>query len=158
MTQRNETLATAFEQVSSRLLTVAEGLSDAAWSVTPAGEARTAGQIAYHMAEVYHNVNGFIQMAVDGQPLPALNMEIIHGVNAEQVARYAGVGRADALELLRRNSAATTALLRSLSNDQLDTSTEFFGRPTTVQELAQNALVGHTGEHLVGIQGVAAAA
>jgi hypothetical protein len=68
------------------------------------------------------------------------------------------VGRADALELLRRNSAATTALLRSLSNDQLDTSTEFFGRPTTVQELAQNALVGHTGEHLVGIQGVAAAA
>ena len=158
MTQRNETLATAFEQVSGRLLTVAEGLSDAAWSVTPVGEARTAGQIAYHMAEVYHNVNGFIQMAVDGQPLPALNMEIIHGVNAEQVARYASVGRADALELLRRNSAATTALLRSLSNDQLDTSTEFFGHPTTVQELAQNALVGHTEEHLAGIQGIAAAA
>ena len=54
MTQRNDALATAFEQVASRLLTVAEGLSDAAWGVAPAGEARTAGQIVYHMAEVYH--------------------------------------------------------------------------------------------------------
>ena len=63
MTQRNDALATAFEQVASRLLTAAEGLSDAAWGVAPAGEARTAGQIAYHTAEVYHNVSGFIQPA-----------------------------------------------------------------------------------------------
>src|SRR3954449_4390564 len=71
MTQRNETLATAFEQVAGRILTVADGLSDAGWGVAPAGEARTAGQIAYHTAEVYHNVSGFIQLAVGGLPLPA---------------------------------------------------------------------------------------
>jgi hypothetical protein len=93
MTQRNETLATMFEQVAGRILTVAESLSDAAWGVAPAGEARTAGQIAYHTAEVYHNVSGFIQLAVDGQPLPALTMESIHGYNAEQAAHYAGAGR-----------------------------------------------------------------
>ncbi len=52
----------------------AEGLIDAAWGVAPAGEARTAGQIAYHMAEVYHNVSGFIQLAVAGQPLPDLTL------------------------------------------------------------------------------------
>jgi hypothetical protein len=157
MTQRNETLATAFERVADRRLTVADGLSDAAWGVAPAGEARTAGQIAYHMAEVYHNVSGFIQMAVGGQPLPALTMEIIHGVNAEQAARYAGVGRAGTLEMLHQNGAAIAAMLRTLSDAQLDTSTEFFGHSTTVEDLARNVLVGHAEEHLASIQGVAAA-
>jgi hypothetical protein len=158
MTQRSETLATAFEQAAGRLLTVADGLSDAAWDLAPAGEARTAGQIAYHMAEVCHNVSGFIQLAVAGQPLPELTMEIIHGANAEQAARYGGVGRAGAVELLRQNSATTAALLRTLSDAQLDTSTEFFGHSMTVESLAQSALVGHAEEHLASIRSAAAAA
>ena len=55
------------------------------------------------------HISGFIQLAVGGQPSPALTMEIIHGFNAEQAARYAGAGRAGALELLRQNGAATAA-------------------------------------------------
>jgi uncharacterized damage-inducible protein DinB len=157
MTQRNETLATAFEQVADRILTVADGLSDAAWSVAPAGEARTVGQIAYHTAEVYHNVSGFIQMALGGQPLPPLTMEIIHGINAEQAARYAGTGRAGALEMLRQNGAATAAMLRTLSDAQLDTGTQFLGHPMTVEGLAQNGLVAHAEEHLASIQAAATA-
>lgn len=158
MAQRNETLAAAFEQVAGRLLAAADSLSDAAWDTIPAGEARTAGQIAYHMAEIYQNVNGFIQLALAGQPLPELNMEIIHGVNAEQAARYPGVGRARALELLRQNGGAMAALLRTLSDAQLDTSTEFFGYRMTVESLAQSTLLGHSEEHLASIQNAAAAA
>jgi hypothetical protein len=157
MTQRNETLATAFEQVAGRILTVAEGLSDAAWGVAPAGEARTAGQIAYHTAEVYHNVSSFIQMALGGQPLPPLTMEIIHNINAEQAARYASAGREGALEMLRQNGAATAAMLRTLSDAQLDTGTEFLGHPMTVEGLAQNGLVAHAEEHLASIQAASAA-
>ena len=156
MRQRTETLATAFEQVAGQIMTVAEGLSDTAWGVAPAGEARTAGQIAYHMAAVYHNISGFIQLAVGGQPLPSLTMEDIHSLNAEQVAHYAGVGRAGTLDLLRQNSAATTALLRSLSDAQLDTGTTFLGYAMTIESLAQNALVGHTEEHLASIRSAAA--
>jgi len=158
MTQRNETLATAFEQVAGHILTVADGLSDAAWGVAPAGEARTAGQIAYHTAEVYHNVSGFIQMAVSGQPLPALTMESIHGFNAEQATRYAGTGRAGALAMLRQNGTATAALLRTLSDTQLDTGAEFLGHLFTVESLAQNGLVGHAEEHLASIRDAAASA
>ncbi len=158
MTQRTETLATAFEQVASRTLTVADGLSDTAWGIAPAGEARTAGQIAYHTAEVYHNVSGFIQLALGGQPLPPLTMEIIHGFNAEQAARYAGAGREGALELLRQNGTATAAMLRTLSDAQLDTGTEFLGNPMTVENLAQNGLVAHAKEHLTSIQSAAASA
>lgn len=158
MTKRSETLAMAFEQVANRFLTATEGLSDVAWGVAPAAEARTAGQIAYHMAEVYHNVSSFIQLAVAGQPLPALTMEDIHGSNAEQAARHAGAGREGALAMLRQNSAATTATLRGLSDDQLDTDTAFLGHPMTVESLAQNALVGHTEEHLASIHDAAASA
>jgi hypothetical protein len=126
--------------------------------VAPTGEARTAAQIAYHMAEVYHNVSGFIQMVVCGQPLPALTMEIIHGVNAEQAARYAGAGRAGGLEMLRQNGAATAAMLRTLHDAQLDTSTAFLGHSMTVEGLAQNGLVAHAEEHLASIQSAATAA
>ncbi|MEO7912895.1 MAG: DinB family protein [Roseiflexaceae bacterium] len=156
MTQRTETLAAAFEQVAGRILTMAEGLSDAAWGVAPAGEARTAGQIAYHTAAEYHTFSGFIQLAVGGQPLPALTMEILHGLNAAQATRYAGAGRAGALELLRQNGAATAAMLRTLSDAQLDTGTAFFGHPMTVESLAHNGLVAHAEEHLASMQGAAA--
>jgi uncharacterized damage-inducible protein DinB len=158
MTQRNEALATAFEQVASRLLTTVEKLSDAAWGVAPAGEARTAGQIAYHMSEVYHNVSGFIQLAIAGQPLPALTMELMDDLNAEQATRYAGAGREGALEMLRRNGATTAALLRTLSDAQLDTRTVFFGHPITVEGMVQNALVAHAEEHLASIQGAVTSA
>ena len=158
MTQRNAALATAFEQVVRRIVTTAEGMSDAAWDMVPAGEARTAGQIADHMAKVYHNVSGFIQMAVSGQPLPALTMESIHGFNAEQATRYAGAGRAGALAMLRQNGTATAALLRTLSDTQLDTGAEFLGQRFTVESLAQNGLVGHAEEHLASIRDAAASA
>jgi hypothetical protein len=90
--------------------------------------------------------------------LPALTMEIIHGFNAEQATRYAGAGRAGALELLRQNGAATAALLRTLSDSQLDTGTAFLGQPMTVESLAQNGLVAHAEEHLASMQGAAVAA
>lgn len=158
MTPRNEPLATAFEQVAGRVLTAVGGLSDAAWGVTPAGEARTAGQIAYHLAEMYHYFSGLIQLAVDGQPLPALTMDIIHNVNAERAAYYADASRAGALELLRQYGAATTAMLRTLSDTQLDTGTEFVGNMLTLEQLVENGLVAHAEEHLVSIQRAAASA
>lgn len=157
MAQRNEALATAFEQVAGRIMTAAEGMSDTAWDAVPAGELRTAGQIAYHMANVYHNISGFIQLAVAGQPLPPLTMESIHALNAEQVAHYADVGRAGTLALLRQYAADTATLLRTLSDAQLDTGTVFLGYPMTVESLAQNGLVGHTEEHLASIGRAAAA-
>lgn len=156
MAHRNETLATAFEQAAGRLLAEVESLSDTAWNTVPAGEARTAGQIAYHLAEVYQNISSFIQLALAGQPLPPLTMEMLHGLNAEQATRYAGMGRERALEMLRQNSTATAALLRTLSDAQLDTSPMFFGQSMTVESLAQNALVGHTEEHLASLKAAAA--
>lgn len=152
---RTENLATAFEQATNRIATVAEGLSDTAWNATPAGEARTAGQIAYHMAEVYTTVSGLIQLAVAGQPLPALTAEIIDGINAEEATRCASVGREGVLKMLRRNGITIGAMLRTLSDAQLDTSTVFFGYSMTVEDLARNALVGHTEEHLRSIQDAA---
>jgi uncharacterized damage-inducible protein DinB len=157
MTQRNEALAAAFEQAAGRILTAAEGLSDTAWDAAPAGELRTAGQIAYHMAQVYHNISGFIQLALAGQALPPLTMERIHTLNAEQVAEHASVGRAGTLALLRHYATDTAALLRTLSDAQLDTGTVFLGYPMTVESLAQNGLVGHTEEHLASIQRAASA-
>jgi hypothetical protein len=156
MTQRTEDLATTFEQVARRIVMAAESLSDTAWDVVPTGEARTAGQIAHHMANVYRNVGGFIQLAVAGQPLPALTIEDIHDSNAEQAAHATGLERTEILELLRQNGADTTALLRTLNDAQLDTATVFLGYPMTVEILARNALVGHTEEHLASIQSAAA--
>jgi uncharacterized damage-inducible protein DinB len=156
MTQRNEPLVVAFEQAAGRLLTVVESLSDKAWGATPAGEARTAGQIAYHMAEVYHNISIFIQMALNGQPLPALTPETLDGLNAEQAAHYASASRTDALEMLRQNGTAAAATLRTLSDGQLGIRTEFLGYPMTIESLVQNGLVGHTDEHLASIQSAAA--
>lgn len=157
MTQRTEALAELFEQATNRFVLAVEGLSDEAWATTPAGEQRSASQIACHMAEVYQNVGEWILQAAAGQPLPPLTMDDIHSMNAEQAARYAGAERARTLELLRHNSAATAAVLRSLSDAQLDTDTVFVGFPLTVEGVAQNALVHHIDEHLASFQAAALA-
>ncbi len=60
--------------------------------------------------------------------------------------------------MLRQNGTATVAMLRTLNDAQFDTSTEFFGHAMTVEDIAQNALVGHAEEHLASIQSVVAAA
>lgn len=156
MTQRTDALAAAVEQAASRIASAVEGLSDEAWATAPAGEQRTASQIARHMAEVYQNVGGWIQQAAAGQPLPALTMDDIHRSNAEQAARSAPAERAVVAALLRHNSAAVAAVLRALSDAQLDTDTVFVGFPLTVEGIAQNALVHHTDEHLASIQAAAA--
>ena len=67
-------------------------------------------------------------------------------------ARYEGTGRAGALELLRQNGAATAALLHSLSEAQLDTSTVFFGHSMTLETLAQNGLVTNIVSFNVGVE------
>lgn len=151
MTQRAEALATAFEQAATTIVTAADGLSDTSWDMTPDGEARTAGQIVYHLAEVYVNISNIVQLAIAEQPLPALTMEIIHSMNAEQAIRYADVGRERALELFRQNSAAMVSMVRSLNDSQFDTDMLFLGIPMTVESLVQNALVEHTKEHLASI-------
>ena len=158
MTQRTEALAAAFEGAANRFVLAVEVLSDKAWGTTPAGEQRSASQIACHMAEVYQNVGNWVLQAAAGQPLPPLTMDDIHSMNAEQAARYAGAERARALELLRHNSDATAAMLRSLSDAQLDTGAVFVGFDLTVEGIVQNALVHHIEEHLASIQAAAALA
>lgn len=60
--------------------------------------------------------------------------------------------------MVRLNASSTAAVLRTLSDAQLDTHTAFLGHPMTVERLVQNALVGHSKEHLASIQSAAASA
>jgi hypothetical protein len=156
MTQRSETVAAAFETVASSILSTVVGLDEAQWERLPAGEQRTVGQLAYHVAEMYTGVTGFIQMAANGQPLPPMTMEAIDGFNAEQAARYAGAGKDGALELLRQNGNQAAAILRGLTEAQLDTTTVTFGQMVTVEAMAQYSLIAHAQEHLASMQSTSA--
>lgn len=142
MTQRTEALAAAFEGAANRFVLAVEGLSDKAWGTTPAGEQRSASQIASHMAEVYQNVGEWILQAAAGQPLPPLTMDDIHSMNAEQAARYAGAERARTLELLRHNSAATAAALIALLNKPDELAACGARARTLAQEFAWERALG----------------
>jgi DinB family protein len=129
------------------------------WSVGE-DEKRTAGVIAYHIASVIAAPHTYLLgEAVAGKPL-----DLVRGWTVDNVAEWnAGVAeeqvnvtQAEVLELLRTNTDAAVELLRSLSDEQLqrplaaedqEALVAWCGGARTVEELAQNMLIGHIHHH-----------
>jgi hypothetical protein len=92
---------------------------------------------------------------LDGEPLPPVTSDAVDQVNAQGFARDAYRMRREVLERLRRHGAEATAVLRSLSDSDLDRTSPFtlFGGPTTsIRELIERVLIADPEAHLRSIR------
>ena len=111
--------AADIEAARDRLIAFASDCSEAQWRAAPLdGDPRPVAVVVDHVADSYEYLAGFIRQILAGQAAEVTG-ELVDDLNAEHAAAAAAVSQADAAEHLRRSGAAISALIASLSADQL---------------------------------------
>ncbi|HEY2805748.1 MAG TPA: hypothetical protein VGI92_07820 [Gemmatimonadales bacterium] len=149
-------LAERLEQGAKALADFAATLTDAEWR-TPIGarDARPVGVVIHHVATVYPIEIGLAQTLAAGKPVTGVTMEDIAVMNAGHAKDNAGVGKLETIELLRRNSMAAAAVIRILTDEQLDKAAPaslYFEAPITCQFMLEDHAVRHSYHHLSRIR------
>ncbi|MEP7326894.1 MAG: DinB family protein [Gemmatimonadota bacterium] len=158
MSKRAEQLAARIEEGAAGLAAFADGLSDQEWNTTVTGsgkDCRSVGVCVHHVASVYPIEVDLAKSIADGKAVTEVTWEAVADMNAKHAKDQAKVTKADALELLRRNSRQAAAAVRAFTDEQLDTAAPFslsFGAPVTAQFVLEDHAVRHSWHHLARIR------
>jgi hypothetical protein len=148
-------LAERLENGARALAEFASTLTEAEWQLTLLHERRTVGVVVHHVASMYPIEIQLAQAAAAGKPIAGVTWNDVHAINAKHAAEYAEVTKADALGLLRRNSAAAADAIRALTEEDLDRAVPVSlndDAPLTCQFVLEDHAVRHAYHHLAGIR------
>jgi hypothetical protein len=151
MSKRSQALATRLEQGANALAAFAETLTDKEWRVTYPRDGRTLGVIVHHVGSVYPLEIEVARTIAAGKPVTGVTWEGIAEMNATHAREHVHVRKAEALEVLRTNSAAAAAALRDFSDAELESAAPislYFDAPLTAQFWIEDHPVRHSYHHL----------
>jgi len=154
MGRRAEALATRIEQGAAGLAAFAESLSGTEWG-TSVKDGRTVGVIVHHVASVYPIEIDLARTIASGKAVAGVTWEFVAELNAKHAQEQAGVKKAEALDLLRRNSKQAAEAVRALSDEELDRAAPFslsFDAPVTAQFVIEDHALRHSWHHLARIR------
>ena len=97
-------LAERLERGARALASLASTLTDAQWKTPVTRGGRTVGVVVHHVASVYPVEIQLAQLLAGGQAINDVTWSVIHKMNADHAAANANVTKAEAIELLARNS------------------------------------------------------
>lgn len=158
MGRRAEALAARIEEGAAGLAAFTEGLSDKDWRTTVTGsgrDSRSVGVVVHHVASVYPIEVQLAQAIGSGKAVTDVTWEAVADMNAGHAKDNAGVTKAAALDLLRKNSREAATLVRGFTDEQLDRAAPFslaFGAPVTAQFVLEDHAVRHSWHHLARIR------
>jgi hypothetical protein len=156
MGRRAESLADRIEEGAAGQAAFAEGLSEAEWRTPVSGrDRRSVGVIVHHVASVYPIEIDLARAIASGKAVTDVTWEAVAEMNAKHSSDQAEVTKAATLELLRRNSRQAAAVVRALTDDELDRAAPFslsFGAPVTAQFVVEDHALRHSWHHLARIR------
>lgn len=157
MSHRAESLADRIEEGAAGLAAFAEGLSEAEWRTPMSGgkDRRSVGVIVHHVASVYPIEVDLARAIAGGKAVTEVTWEAVADMNAKHAKDQAGVTKAAALDLLRRNSRQAAAAVRAFTDAELDRAAPFslsFAAPVTAQFVVEDHAVRHSWHHLARIR------
>ena len=153
--ERASRLATRLEAGALALATLAQALTEAEWRRPIPGDGRTIGVVVHHVASVYPIEVELAQRIASGTAITGVTMADIHAMNAAHAVEFAGVSRLDAITLLRTTSAQAAAVIRTLSDSDLDAAAPaslYDDAPVTAQFVLEDHAVRHSYHHLAAIR------
>jgi hypothetical protein len=149
MSLRAEALASRFEQANQHVIDLVSG--DADMSVTCPAEEWTAAAVGAHVGGGHVGIlDALVKPIVAGQEMPPFELSSLEEGNAKAAAENAAMPRDEILELLCDHGATAVAYLRSLSDDDLDRTTNMPGfgpQPVTAEQVIEMVLIGHPLQH-----------
>ena len=153
--QRANDLADRLQRGAEDLATLASRLTTGEWNTRIPHDGRTVGVLVHHVASMYPIEISITKGIAAGQAVTGLTFADVHKINAEHAAKFAGVSKEAAIELLRRNSEDAAAAIRALSDEELDratTNSMYNDAPLTCQFFIEDHALRHSYHHLGGIK------
>jgi hypothetical protein len=154
MSARAESLAKQFEAKAAEMTGSVEKLGDADWKKVTSAEKWPVGVTAHHVAGSHETIAGIVKAVAAGQSLPHFTMAMLDEMNAKHAIEHANCTKVETLALHRRGAAAAAAVVRGLSDAELDRSgTVLTGMPAmSAQQIIEGILIDHINEHLGSIR------
>src|SRR5689334_7461407 len=155
MSKRSNELAQRLERGAMALETFSYLLSEAEWQTRVPGDGRKIGVVVHHVATMYPLEIDLARTLAAGQPIEGVTHELVDQINAKHAKENDAVTKEQALELLRKNSAAAAAAISSFTDDDLDgaaTVSLYSNAPLTCQFMLEDHAVRHSYHHLAKIR------
>jgi len=153
--RRANALADRLEQGARSLADLARGLTDAQWQTRLPKDGRKVGVVVHHVASMYPLEMKLAGELAAGRPVTGVTWDDVAAVNAAHAAEFDAATKEEALELLRRNSAAAALAIRAMSDEQLDRAAPVSlnsDAPLTCQFFLEDHPVRHSFHHLARIR------
>jgi hypothetical protein len=153
MGARANALATQFEAKAAEMTKAIETLTDADWKKVTSAK-WSVGVTAHHVAGAHEGIAGIVKTVAAGQSMPPFTMAMLDEMNAKHASEHAGCTKAETLELHKKGAGAAAAVVRGLSDAELDRSgTVLTGMPPmSTQQIIEGILINHIAEHLGSIR------
>jgi hypothetical protein len=155
--ERAASLADDFGAANAEAVAFARTCPEEAWIRTVSDEEWTVGVVLHHIAESHGNSERWLGEMARGDGVRD-TAEEIDRANAAHAVRAASVTPAETVTLLTAAGASLEAVLRALSDEELDRSSPFGpagGRVFATVDLA-GVPARHTREHLAHARAAAA--
>jgi hypothetical protein len=155
MSTRAAQLAQRIEEGAEALAVLSAGLSDEQWRVVVPPDGRQVGVIIHHVASVYPIEIHLATEVAAGRAITGITWDAVAEMNAKHAREHGAAGRAETIDLLRRNSHAAAEAVRGFSDEQLDwaaTVSLNSDAPLTAQFLIEDHAVRHSWHHLAKIR------
>lgn len=149
MSQRSKDIAERFKSFSSDVIAFVENLSDDDWNKVCDWEQWSVGVTARHLGAGHFAIFDMTGMIVKGEALPPLTMDQVHAMSKKDAQEHADCTQAEALELLRQNSAKMAAFISDLSDEDLDRkgSMPAFGGDVTTEQFMDFIIFQNAAQH-----------
>ncbi|MGD9903328.1 MAG: DinB family protein [Vicinamibacterales bacterium] len=154
-TARATALADRLEAGAHRLATLAAGLTAAQWQTRIPRDGRKVGVVVHHVAAMYPLEIELAQKLAAGEAITGVTWADVHALNARHAAEQDAVTQREALDLLVTNSATAAAVIRALSDAELDRANGISlndDAPLTCQFMLEDHAVRHSYHHLAAIE------
>ncbi|MEP6922132.1 MAG: DinB family protein [bacterium] len=149
-------LAERIEEGAALLADFAAQLSESEWAMpVTATDRRTVGVIVHHVATMYPIEVDVARAISSSQAVTDVTWEAVAELNAKHANEQAGVNKAAAIALLKKNSLEAAAAVRAFTDQELDQVAPFslsFGAPMTAQFVIEDHALRHSWHHLARIR------
>lgn len=156
MTEQARSLARRFEKANDQLMTLVEQCSNDEWRTTAEDDKRNVGVVAHHLASSYSTQSDLIEAMAAGQDVPAIDWDMIHGMNAEHAEQHTRPDQQTTLDLLRRNGQTVKQCIGKLNDTELQSTWDIpfvdEERPVTTQRFIEQAIIDHIDLHRRSIE------
>jgi hypothetical protein len=155
MSKRTNALADRLEQGARALENFASSLTEVEWQARVPKDGRKIGVIVHHVASMYPLEIQLARTLASGKPVEGVTWDAVNDLNAGHAKEHDAVAKAEALDLLKRNSTAAAAAVRALTDDELDQAAPVSlnsNAPLTCQFFIEDHALRHSYHHLAGIR------